>query len=188
MPALRHWVVSLCLALLATGATLGQGVAVLTPDDAEGSKIYAAQLETALQPKVRLIDDSLAKAAFDSAGFATPYNLSVEEANRAGTAIGCDFFLLVRSAVQRRSSFERQEFYDAYAFVFLVSTRTGRLIAQPYSSQIGDKPEQASKKLAATLQAAVDSLIVDMKSTAKAELSETPSLRRHGDRRPHYRS
>lgn len=174
MLSARSAFLSLCFSLLVAGTISAQRVAVLTPDDADGSKAFAAQLENSLQSKVKLVDDSLAKAAFESAEFASPYNLALYEAKHVGEAIGCDFFVLVRSAVQRRSSFGREEFYDAYAFTFLVSARSGRLVAQPYASQIGDKPDQASKKLLATIPATTDMLTRAVNSTARSELIEKP--------------
>jgi hypothetical protein len=171
---LRSIFISLCVSFVLVSGSLGQRVAIVTPDDAGASRIFATDLESELQPKLKLVDDSLARAAYDSGGFSAPYNLSVDDAKRVGAAIGCDFFVLVRSAVQRRSSFAREEYYDAYAFLFVVSSRSGRLISHPYSSQIGDKPEQASKKLLATVPAMAASVLAVMRSSAATELAEKP--------------
>jgi hypothetical protein len=156
-------------------AALGQRVAVLAPDGSDASASYADKLERSIGSKVKLVDDSLARTAFESSNFASPYNLSLEEARRAGQAIGCDFFVLVRSAIQRRSSFGRDEYYDAYTFVFLVSSKTGRLIARPFTTEISGKPDDALRKLDSTVSATADLLIEKVRSAAKAELSETPA-------------
>lgn len=161
--------------MLIASAASAQRVAILTPDDADGSKAYASKLEKALAGKIKLIDDSLAKAAFDSAGLSSPYNLSLDEAKRVGQAIGCDSFVLVRSAVQRRSSFQREEYYEAYVFVFLVSSRTGRLISRPFTSETADKPDAALRKLDATISSTAGSLIETLRSTTKTELGEKPA-------------
>jgi hypothetical protein len=160
--------------LVLSAAALAQRVAVLSPDGTDGSSSYAAKLESSMSGQVKLVDDSLAKSAFDASAFISPYNLSLEEAKRVGQAIGCDFFLLVRSAVQRRSSFERDEYYDAYAFVFLVSSRTGRLIARPNTTEISGKADDARRNLDSTIQATADLLVEKLRSAAKSELSETP--------------
>ncbi len=162
------------LLLLVTSATCAQRLAVLTPDDADGSKGYATKLEAALDGKAKLVDDSLASSAFGAIGYSSPYNLSLDEAKRVGQAIGCDFFVLVRSAVQRRSSFQKEEYYDAYAFVFLVSSRTGRLISRSFLSETADKPNPALRKLDATISATAGSLVEKLRSTVKAELDEKP--------------
>ena len=160
--------------LLLVAASYSQRIAVLTPDDTQGSVAFAFELEARLQPRIKLVDDSLARAAFDSASFQNPFNLSLEESRRAGAATGCDFFVLLRSAVQRRSSFKREEYYEAYAIVYVVSARSGRLIAQPFASQVGDKPDEASKKLLATIPAIAESVVTAMASAARSELAEKP--------------
>lgn len=160
--------------LALSAAALAQRVAVLLPNTNESSARYAAKLESALDGKVKIVDDPLASAAFNASHFASPYNLSLDEAQRAGQAIGCDFFVLVRSAVQRRSSFERDEYYDAYAFVFLVSSRTGRLIARPYAIEISGKPDDALRKLDSTVLATADLLVEKLRVASKSELDEKP--------------
>ena len=166
---------TILLLLVLSASALAQRVAVLSPDGSDASASYAAKLEISLAAKVKTVDDYLAKAAFDASAFAAPYNLSLDEAKRAGQSIGCDFFVLIRSAVQRRSSFERDEYYDAYAFVFLVSSRTGRLIARPYTSEIGGKPDDAVRKLATTIPATADVLIEKLRTAQNGELNDKPA-------------
>jgi hypothetical protein len=149
-----------------------QRVAIIAPDNAEGSRTYATKLEHALDGKIKLVDDALARSAFDAADFASPYNLSLDEGKRVGQAIGCDFFILVRSAVQRRSSFEREEYYDGYAVVFLVSARTGRLLSTPLISELADKPAIALGKLDSRIPENAEYLLTSMKSASRAELDE----------------
>lgn len=152
-----------------------QRVAIVTPDGADGSKAYASKLESALTSNVKLVEDSLAKAAFDAAAPETPFNLSLDEARRVGQAIGCDFLIMVRSAVQRRSSFESEEYYEAYAAVFLVSSRTGRLVSHPVTAELADKPDAALRKLDSSISAAAASLTGQIRSSAKAEIDEKPA-------------
>ncbi len=162
--------------ILFAGIGLGQRVAILSPDDSEGSRAYASKLENALDPKLRLIDDALAKSAFDAASFRSPYNLSQEEGRHVGEAIGCDFFVLVRSATRRQSSFEREEYYDAFAAVFLVSSRTGRLLDFRLTSELADKPAAALAKLDSTIDGTARSLTSKLTSAAKAEFDEKPPI------------
>ncbi|MBV9242406.1 MAG: hypothetical protein JO314_10395, partial [Acidobacteria bacterium] len=110
-----------------TISSVPQRIAVLTPDNTDESSTFADKLEVSLEKKVALLDRTLARSAFDSLALTAPFNLSLDEAKHAGQAMGCDFFVLIRSAIQRRSSFERPEYYEGYATVFLVSSKTGRL-------------------------------------------------------------
>ncbi|MFL6373841.1 MAG: energy transducer TonB [Pyrinomonadaceae bacterium] len=163
------------LVLFITSAAVAQRVAILAPDDSEESKAYSLKLESAFGGKVRLVDRSLAKAAFDATSPASPYNLSLDEAKHAGQAIGCDFFILVRSAVQRRSSFERDEYYDAYAFGFLVSSRTGRLIYQSESRYLENTRNAPLRKLDEGIPGTAEVLLDKMRSATRSELDEKPS-------------
>jgi hypothetical protein len=165
----------LLLAVLIVSAASAQRVAVLTPDDADGSKAYASKFEKALAGKVRLLDDSLARAAFDATGSNSPYNLSLDEAKRSGQAMGCDFFVLVRAAVLRRSSFERPEYYEAFAFIFLVSSRTGRLVARRYTVNLGNKPDESLRHVDSTIPATADLVAEDIRAATKIELDEKPA-------------
>jgi hypothetical protein len=158
--------------VLVASIASAQRVAILAPDNAEGSRTYATKLEHVLDGKIKLVDDALSRSAFDAAGFRSPYNLSLDDAKRVGQAIGCDFFVLVRSAVQRRSSFEREEYYDGYAIVFLVSARTGRLVSRPLRSELADKPGIALNKLDSRITEDAESLITSMRSASRAELDE----------------
>lgn len=105
-----------------------QKVAVIVPEKSATSEKYADELRKNLGRKFNVLDESLSEAAFRSAFIANPFNLTTNEAKNIGAAIGCDFFLLLKLVDQRRSSFDRKEYYEASAFVFVVSTRTGRLL------------------------------------------------------------
>src|SRR5688572_28189716 len=113
-----------CLSIRAEG----QRIAVLTPDDAESSKAFADRLEAALISDLTVLDRSMSKAAFLSSSPSTPFNLTTDQSKTLCRVMGCDHFLLLRSATIRRSAFGRAEYYESYAAIYLVSTRTGRLV------------------------------------------------------------
>ena len=160
------------LTLCVTLATTAQRIAVLTPDNSPGSQAFAERVEAALADRIKLIDGSMAASAFNAAGLKTPFNLTTEEAKRVGHAIGCEFFVLVRSAVQRRSSFERPEYYEAYAAVFLVSARTGRLVSFVNDDHVGDKPQIASGELDRSIPSLAEQIASTAKRTQASELDE----------------
>jgi TonB family protein len=106
-----------------------QSVAVFSPDGDQQGERFAEMFSRRLQMAgLKVLDGAMARAAFNSFDFPAPYNLSTDEAKRAALAIGCEYFLLIRSAVQRRSAFKRSDYYESYAAIFSVSGRTGRLI------------------------------------------------------------
>ena len=116
-----------CLATI----TIGDGIATQ----------YAEKLRAKLGEKFSLVDEDLAAAAFAAFKFATPTNLSLAEASAAGEAMGCDAFIIVNAGVIRRSSFDIEVYFEAYASLFIVDTRTGRLLKwlRPYIETPAEK-------------------------------------------------
>lgn len=114
-------ILALCTAVAA------QRIAVLTPDGSETSRDLANDLATGLK-EMKVIDSSIAESAFLAVSPPTPFNLSTADAKRIGILIGCDAFIITRAATQRRSAFDRADYFETYAAIFVVSSRTGRLI------------------------------------------------------------
>ena len=103
-------------------------IAVL--DESPNSQKFAEQFAQNLPPSnFKLIDKDLARAAAAGAKAVNPFNLTVDEAKNLGVLIDCDFFFVIKSETVRRSSFQREVYFESYAIVFLASARTGRLIA-----------------------------------------------------------
>lgn len=103
-------------------------IAVLVPEKNAHSQTFAEKLETSLLKNFKVLDASLSESAYRSTAYEKPFNLSLAEAKTIGAAIGCDYFLLVKADTLRRYSFEKKEFYESYAAVYAVSSRTGRLV------------------------------------------------------------
>src|SRR5207248_4939043 len=96
---------------------------------------------------VQVIDRDMARAAFSADPPRDPYNMSVEESRTAGSRMDCDFLMLVRSDVMRRSSSSRSEYYEAFAAIYVVSMRSGRLINWRLPTFESVKPETAHRLL-----------------------------------------
>lgn len=150
----------------------GQTIALLTPDKAATSRELAGSLGEQLGEKFKVLDDSLAEAAYLSVSPDTPFNLTTEQSKRIGTAIGCNAFLLIRSATQRRSAFQRAEYYESYAVVYGVSSRTGRLIYWKLQKFEASKPDNATKMLAGSVASLSDEITPKLKAALKQELNE----------------
>ena len=76
-----------------------------------------------------ILDRDQARAAASGAGYAGSLNLSLNEARNLGAVLGCDFFILGDAQTVRRSPSTGPAYFDAYASMFLVSARSGRLIS-----------------------------------------------------------
>jgi TonB family protein len=81
-----------------------------------------------LENTVEIFDRDQARAAARGAGYAGSLNLSLNEARNLGAVLGSDFFVLGDAQTLRRSPSAGPVYFEAYASIFLVSARTGRLI------------------------------------------------------------
>ena len=130
--------------LLTVGA---QRIAVLAPEKTGASESFAENLKTSLSEKFKVLNSSLSETAFLSVNAEKPFNMTADEAKIAGAAIGCDFFLLIKSENLRRFSLAKKEYFEAYAAVYAVSTRTGRLVFWKLQSFHGFESKTAEKLL-----------------------------------------
>jgi hypothetical protein len=158
--------------LFLSSTAIAQKVAVLAPDKTDASRDFAWKLENTLIEKVSVQDSSLADAAFRATAPENPFNLTNEQSKTIGAAIGCEYFLIVREAALRRSSSARPEYYEASAAVFVVSSRTGRLVDWKLLRFEASKPERAAKMLAASIAPFARKLAANLKEITKTELAE----------------
>jgi TonB family protein len=77
---------------------------------------------------VVILDRDQVRAAARGAGYSGSINLSLSEARDLGAALGCDFFILGDAQTLRRSPSTGPVYFEAYASIFAVSARTGRLL------------------------------------------------------------
>ncbi|HEV7745697.1 MAG TPA: energy transducer TonB [Pyrinomonadaceae bacterium] len=77
---------------------------------------------------VMVLDRDQVRAAARGVGYAGSISLSLTDARDLGAALGCDFFILGDAQTLRRSPSNDPVYFDSYASIFVVSSRTGRLI------------------------------------------------------------
>jgi TonB family protein len=114
------------------------------------SKLMAALKIKGTQ--LALLDRGMSAAAARGVGYAGSLNLTLEEARALGAAVGCDFYLAGDAQTVRRSSSTRPVYYEAYASVFVVSSRTGRLVLWERPAAEADTAEEAEAALLAKLE------------------------------------
>jgi len=103
--------------------------------------------------KLRLVDRGLSRAAARGVGYRGSLNLTLREARDLAAAVGCDFLLTGDAQTLRRSPSGRDPFHEAYATVFLVSARTGRLVLWERPAAEAVTPERAEALLDEALDA-----------------------------------
>lgn len=105
-------------------------VAVLDFGESETGRLAAEKFASNLkrEPGLSIMDrDQAMAAARGSANWAS-LNLSRSEARDLGAALGCDFYVVGDAQTLRRSPSTGPIYFESYASIFLVSSRTGRLI------------------------------------------------------------
>lgn len=159
-------------ALILFSSVSAQKIAVLTPEKNGRSESFAEKLETSLSAKFKVLNSSLSEAAFLSSNPEKPFNMTAEEAKIVGAAIGCDFLLLVKSENLRRSSFEKKEYFESYAAVYAVSTRTGRLVFWKLKTFNGYSPKDAETLLFDSTAELAKEISERLPTISKDELNE----------------
>jgi TonB family protein len=163
----------LCVsALILSFPLFAQRIAVLVPEKNVQSESFAGKLETSLSAKSKVLDNSLSEAVFRAEIYENPFNLTIKESKIIGAGIGCDYFLLVKSANQRRSTFAKAEFYESYAAVYVVSARTGRLVFWKLNSFEAETSAKADAELFASADNLSSEIFEKLKAVGKEELNE----------------
>lgn len=128
-------------------------VAVVNINGTSTGQHVADKLAVALaaETDLSLADRDESRAAARGAGYAGSLNLTLSEAHDLGLALGADFYLLCDAQALRRSPSDRPAYFEAFASVFLVSTRTGRLVIWERPSFAASSPEAAEKLLLAEM-------------------------------------
>jgi TonB family protein len=129
-------------------------VAVLDFGETATGASAALKFRTALAADAGLSvpDRDESRAAARGSGYAGSLNLTLVEARDLGSALGVDFYLLGDAQTLRRSRSDRPAYFESAAAVFLVSSRTGRLIMWERPSAEEASPEAAERRLLAELE------------------------------------
>lgn len=149
---------ALCAAASAQGEARRVSVAVLemgtgaTAARASG-RVAKLLAESPAGLRLAVVDRDMARAAARGAGYAGSLNMTLAEARSLGASIGCDFYVTGDAQTIRRSSSARPVYFESYASIFVVSSRTGRLVLWDRPAAESDTAERAESSLLASLDA-----------------------------------
>jgi TonB family protein len=110
--------------------------------------------------------------AFRATTYDNIFNLTVSEAKTIGSAIGCDYFVLLKSETLRRSSFEQGDYFESYAAVYLVNSKSGHLGFWKLYSFEDKKSGVAEQKLIVE----INIVATNIKDNLKVEKFNRPSI------------
>ena len=169
-------VVSGLLALVIVFASniYAQHIAFLTPEKSVQSEIVREKIETSIANKFKILDDSLAETVFKTSKFENPFNLSTIDAQNFGNAVGCDFFIILKAENLRRVALAKGSYYESYIAVYLVSTRTGRLVFWTLKSFEAESFADADKKLFDSTENLASEISAKIITFYQSEINETP--------------
>jgi TonB family protein len=127
---------------------------------------------------VVLLDMELSRAASKGVGYAGSLNMSLGEARDLGAALGSDFYVIGDAQTLRRSSSSKPVFYESYCSIFLISSRSGRLVNWSRPSFQAETPKESEKLLLAELLDSdlVDRLLETIKQTETDERNERATI------------
>lgn len=128
-------------------------VTVLDFGDSALGRLAADQLSTNLRraPDLFVMDRDLGRAAARGGSYSGSLNLSRAEARNLGAVLGCDFYLLGDAQTLRRSPSTGPIYFESYASLFLVSSRTGKLVSWERPNFRADSAPAAEKSLLSEL-------------------------------------
>lgn len=155
-----------------------QTIAFLIPEKNINSRIVNDNLETSLSKEFKILDDSIAESAAQNLADKNLFNLSREESQNLGSAVGCDFFVVQKAETLRRASLSKAGYYESYAVVYLVSSRTGHLVFWKVLSVEDNTPKEAEKKIFDSLENLAAEISANIKSleAEKPIESESPEI------------
>jgi TonB family protein len=96
---------------------------------------------------LRIADADLSRAAARGNGYSGSLNLSVNEARDLGAALASEFYIIGDAQTLRRSSFQKTVYFESYCSIFLVSSRTGRLLLWERPSFANNEATSAAAQL-----------------------------------------
>lgn len=166
----------ICFWLLALPSVAAQNsvLRVAAVENGENLLTFKAQLTQKLfaQKSFEIIDEDLTKAAVSGAKPANLFNLSLEDAKNLGAAVDCDFFIVIKSGVWRRSSFQKDVYFESFAVLFLISARSGRLISWEHNRFEADASSTTEKLLLAEVPNIVERLKAKILTANERERTE----------------
>ncbi len=169
-----YWLISVAFLYpyLAVNSVYPQNISIITPERNSKTSKMSELLTGEFSKNFEIVDESLSQSIFGAYNFDRPFNLSTAEARNVGAAIGCNFFVLINSGTYRRTSFEREKYFESFATFFLVSARSGRLISWKLSKFEEESEELSEAMLFSSLKATSNELAASINAADFKEISE----------------
>lgn len=96
---------------------------------------------------IQILDPDLTTSAAHGVGYTGSLNMSVSEARDLGAAMDAEFYLIGDAQALRRSSSQTPVYFECYSTLFVISSRTGRLVFWERLNAEADNERVAQEKL-----------------------------------------
>ncbi len=148
----RLFLIAVVLALVSNARAQNTTVSVLD----FGVTPFAQKTSDKLRSRLRsdeltIADADMTRAAATGGAYSGSLNLTVSEARDLGAVLGTEFYVLGDAQTLRRSSSAKPAYYESYCSIFVVSSRTGRLVAWERPSIEKDDAAEAEAALSEVL-------------------------------------
>jgi len=119
---------------------------------------------------IQLADTDLSSAAAHGVGYTGSLNMSTTEARDLGDAMDSEFYIIGDAQTLRRSSSTTPVYYESYCSIFLISSRSGRLVSwQRLNAEASEGDTAENSLIKVVSDQLVDELVSSLK---KAEVDE----------------
>jgi hypothetical protein len=160
-----RWLIAFVALIFFLASTIvAQRVAIIVPHKTDHDIAYSQRAEESFSSHLKVLDSSQSEVAFRSVRIRDVYNMDLGEAKTAASVIGCDYFVIIRTGIQRRSSFSRADYYEAFAVHYVVSGRTGELLSWLLKSFEADDQDKALRLLAASINNTSNEIVDKIRS------------------------
>jgi TonB family protein len=129
-----------------------------------------------LSGQVALIDRAIVDPAVKASGYNGSINMTIDEARKLGSSVGCDFFIIGKAELVRRSISHSEEEQDATAAVMIVDGRNGALAYFDFVAGNGNSSDAARNALTKLLSRRASSYAVQLINYRKLRASVSHSL------------
>jgi TonB family protein len=164
--------IAVSILFAAAASAIAQRTAVIAPDEAAASVAFGEVLSQHIAEKQAVLDNSLVRSAYVASAPDTRFNMTRAESARVAAAIGADSMILVRAATLRRSASDRPAYYEASAFMYLVSGRTGRLVFWKHLRYDADTARKATGQLLSATGQLAGEIDLAWREAKRRELTE----------------
>jgi hypothetical protein len=133
--------------------------------------VVNAQKIAVISPVKTEVADKIS-SEFETTNYENIFNLTTSEAKTIGSVIGCDFFVLVKADNFRRSSFTKGDYFESFAAIYVVSSRTGNLLFWKLYTFEDKTTDTANKKLFSS----VNKIVTEINDNSKGKQIDKPNV------------